>query len=243
MIDRRSVISAALGAIAAVSSSRQSLAQAGMSRITAYGFSFPGLAGGDIRLSEFAGKPILIVNTASLCGFTPQYGGLQELWTEFHSRGLMIIGVPSNDFGGQEPGGAAEALGMEFADLVQFGKVTRDWFTAYAARLAPTNAPFGTRVGQELPANPAPALDLTAYAGTYANDYWGPARVTEAGGRLALALGPKLVVPLEHWNGNTFTFSMVTENSPPGSISKATFDGDKLTLEYYDTAGNGVFTR
>ena len=79
-----------------------------MSRITAYAFSFPGLAGGDIRLSEFAGRPILIVNTASLCGFTPQYGGLQELWTEFGDRGLMIIGVPSNDFGGQEPGGATE---------------------------------------------------------------------------------------------------------------------------------------
>jgi glutathione peroxidase len=79
-----------------------------MSRITAYAFSFPGLAGGDIRLSEFAGKPIMIVNTASLCGFTPQYGGLQELWSEFHGRGLVIIGVPSNDFGGQEPGGAAE---------------------------------------------------------------------------------------------------------------------------------------
>ena len=79
-----------------------------MSRITAYAFSFPGLAGGDIRLAEFAGRPILIVNTASLCGFTPQYGGLQELWTEFHGRGLMIIGVPSNDFGGQEPGGATE---------------------------------------------------------------------------------------------------------------------------------------
>ena len=108
MIDRRSVISAALAAIAAVTSNRQSLAQAGMSRITAYAFSFPGLAGGDIRLSEFAGRPMLIVNTASLCGFTPQYGGLQELWTEFHSRGLMIIGVPSNDFGGQEPGGTAE---------------------------------------------------------------------------------------------------------------------------------------
>ena len=48
-----------------------------MSRITAYAFSFQGLAGGDIRLSEFAGRPLLIVNTASLCGFTPQYGGLQ----------------------------------------------------------------------------------------------------------------------------------------------------------------------
>ncbi len=60
------------------------------------------------RLAEFGGHPLLIVNTASLCGFTPQYAGLQELWTEFHGRGLTIIGVPSNDFGGQEPGGATE---------------------------------------------------------------------------------------------------------------------------------------
>ena len=108
MMNRRSVVTGALAAIAAVALNRQSLAQAGMSRITAYAFSFPGLAGGDIRLSEFAGKPLLIVNTASLCGFTPQYGGLQELWTEFGGRGLTIIGVPSNDFGGQEPGGSAE---------------------------------------------------------------------------------------------------------------------------------------
>ncbi|MEH2542024.1 MULTISPECIES: glutathione peroxidase [unclassified Bradyrhizobium] len=108
MMDRRSVMTAALVAIASMASSRKSLAQAAMSRVTAYAFSFPGLAGGDIRLSEFAGRPILIVNTASLCGFTPQYGGLQELWTEFGGRGLMIVGVPSNDFGGQEPGGATE---------------------------------------------------------------------------------------------------------------------------------------
>jgi glutathione peroxidase len=53
-------------------------------------------------------RPLLVVNTASLCGFTPQYAGLQDLWTPFHDRGLMIIGVPSNDFGGQEPGGATE---------------------------------------------------------------------------------------------------------------------------------------
>ena len=56
------------------------------------------------------GKPILVVNTASLCGYTPQYAGLQQLWTRFHERGLMIIGVPSNDFGGQEPGGADDIL-------------------------------------------------------------------------------------------------------------------------------------
>lgn len=108
MIDRRTIITAALAAIAGTASSRQAWAQAGMSRITAYAFSFPGLAGGDIRLADYAGHPLLIVNTASLCGFTPQYGGLQELWTEFHDRGLMIVGVPSNDFGSQEPGGATE---------------------------------------------------------------------------------------------------------------------------------------
>src|SRR6201747_2754170 len=108
MIDRRTVLTAALAAIAAPASTGSALAQAAVSRITAYAFSFPALAGGDIRLADFAGRPMLVVNTASLCGFTPQYGGLQELWSEFHGRGLMIVAVPSNDFGGQEPGGAAE---------------------------------------------------------------------------------------------------------------------------------------
>jgi glutathione peroxidase len=108
MIDRRTVVTAALAAIVAPGSTRGALAQASMSRITAYAFSFPALAGDDIRLAEYAGHPVMVVNTASLCGYTPQYAGLQELWTEFHDRGLAIVGVPSNDFGGQEPGGATE---------------------------------------------------------------------------------------------------------------------------------------
>ena len=108
MIDRRLLITAALAAIAAPASGATVLAQAAMSRITAYGFSFPALDGGDIRLADFAGKPLMVVNTASLCGYTPQYAGLQELWKEFHGRGLTIIGVPSNDFGEQEPGGSKE---------------------------------------------------------------------------------------------------------------------------------------
>jgi glutathione peroxidase len=108
MIDRRTILTAALAAIAGPVSTKTARAQAAMSRITAYAFSFPALAGGDIRLADYAGKPLMVVNTASLCGFTPQYAGLQELWTEFHGRGLMIVGVPSNDFGAQEPGGAAE---------------------------------------------------------------------------------------------------------------------------------------
>jgi glutathione peroxidase len=108
MIDRRTIIASALAAIAGPLATRTALAQAPMSRMSAYAFSFPALAGGDIRLAEYAGRPLMVVNTASLCGFTPQYAGLQQLWTEFHGRGLMIVGVPSNDFGGQEPGGASE---------------------------------------------------------------------------------------------------------------------------------------
>jgi glutathione peroxidase len=109
MTDRRAFIMAALAAVATPASTRTVTAQAAASRITAYAYSFPALAGGDdIRLADYAGRPLIVVNTASLCGYTPQYAGLQELWTQFHDRGLMMIGVPSNDFGGQEPGGATE---------------------------------------------------------------------------------------------------------------------------------------
>src|SRR5260370_20418414 len=108
MMNRRTMMTAALAALAGAASTRIAMAQAGMSRITAYAFSFPALTGGDIRLAEFAGHPLLIVNTASLCGFTPQYAGLQELLTEFHGRGLTIIGFPSNDFRRQETGRATE---------------------------------------------------------------------------------------------------------------------------------------
>ncbi len=108
MINRRTILAAALAAVAGPLAARTARAQGAMSRITAYAFSFPALDGGDIRLAEYTGRPLLIVNTASLCGYTPQYAGLQELWTEFHGRGLMIIGVPCNDFGGQEPGGSSE---------------------------------------------------------------------------------------------------------------------------------------
>jgi glutathione peroxidase len=79
-----------------------------MTPVTAYAFSFAGLEGDAIRLADYAGKPIMVVNTASLCGFTSQYAGLEQLFRRFQDRGLMMIGVPSNDFGGQEPGGPAE---------------------------------------------------------------------------------------------------------------------------------------
>ena len=105
MIDRRHLL---LGAAVALA---PRLAQAAsMSRVTAYAFTFKGLDGNEILLSSFAGHPILVVNTASLCGYTPQYTGLQALWTRYRDKGLMVLGVPSNDFGGQEPGGKAEIV-------------------------------------------------------------------------------------------------------------------------------------
>ncbi len=105
MIDRRVFVLASLASPALMPA--QTLA-AGMSRATAYAFTFNALDGGTISLAAYAGRPIMIVNTASQCGYTPQYAGLQTLWTRYRERGLLVLGVPSNDFGGQEPGEAKE---------------------------------------------------------------------------------------------------------------------------------------
>lgn len=72
---------------------------------TAYDFSFHTLVGHHpLPLEQYRGKVLLIVNTASKCGFTSQYAGLETLYKRFKDEGLVILGVPSNDFGGQEPG-------------------------------------------------------------------------------------------------------------------------------------------
>ena len=70
---------------------------------TAYDFAFSGIDGKPLKLADWRGKVLLVVNTASFCGYTKQYAGLQELWTRYEKAGLVVIGVPSNDFGGQEP--------------------------------------------------------------------------------------------------------------------------------------------
>ncbi len=73
-----------------------------------YAFSAALLDGRTLSLEEFRGRALLIVNTASRCGFTPQYAGLESLYRTYRHRGFEVLGFPSNQFGGQEPGTAAE---------------------------------------------------------------------------------------------------------------------------------------
>jgi glutathione peroxidase len=73
-----------------------------------YDFTAKSLQGKDVALSEFKDKVLLIVNTASKCGFTPQYAGLEALYEKLSSKGLAILGFPCNQFGQQEPGGPEE---------------------------------------------------------------------------------------------------------------------------------------
>ena len=70
----------------------------------AYDFSFKDLDGTVLNLSEYKGKVIVVINVASQCGFTNQYEDMQKIWEKYQAKGIVILGVPSNDFGNQEPG-------------------------------------------------------------------------------------------------------------------------------------------
>jgi glutathione peroxidase len=76
--------------------------------MTAWDFEFTALGGGDLPLARYQGNVVLVVNTASQCGLTPQYDGLETLYRTYRDRGFVLLGVPSNDFGEQEPGGPDE---------------------------------------------------------------------------------------------------------------------------------------
>ena len=84
--------------------------------MTAHDYSFTAIDGRPLELKDFAGKAVLVVNVASYCGFTPQYTDLQDLHEAYGSKGLVVLGVPSNDFGAQEPRGEAEIA--KFCDSV-----------------------------------------------------------------------------------------------------------------------------
>ena len=115
---------------------------------SAFDFNLDALEGGDLALAQFRGKALLIVNVASACGFTPQYRGLEKLWQNYRDRGLVVIGVPSNDFGAQEPGSAAEI--RQFCDQnyqIDFPLAAKVPVTGAAAH--PLYKWFEARLGEE----------------------------------------------------------------------------------------------
>src|ERR1700742_3445049 len=75
---------------------------------TLYDFNAKTLAGKDVSLGDYKGEVLIIVNTASKCGFTPQYAGLEKLYEDMHPKGFTVLGFPCNQFGAQEPGDADE---------------------------------------------------------------------------------------------------------------------------------------
>jgi glutathione peroxidase len=102
------------------------------------------LQGQPADLSQYAGKVALVVNVASKCGFTPQYAGLQKLSEELEDRGFVVLGFPSNDFGGQEPGSAEE--------IATFCKknygVTFPIFSKLITKAGPDQSPIYGYLGQ-----------------------------------------------------------------------------------------------
>jgi glutathione peroxidase len=102
------------------------------------------LAGKPAELKDYAGKVALVVNVASKCGYTPQYKGLQALYTELAPKGFVILGFPSNDFGGQEPGTAEEI--KTFCEL-NYG-VTFPLFSKVVTKAGPDQSPIYQWLGQ-----------------------------------------------------------------------------------------------
>lgn len=94
--------------ILVVATVRGSLAQEGVVNKTIYDFSMKTIDGQEKSLAEYKGKVVLIVNTASRCGFTPQYKGLEALYEQYKEKGFVVLGFPANNFMGQEPGSNEE---------------------------------------------------------------------------------------------------------------------------------------
>lgn len=118
----------------------------------AFDFSFTSIDGKPMPLSAYRGRVLLVVNTASFCGFTPQYKALQAVYEKYEPRGLVVVGVPSNDFGGQEPKAAGEikefcegAFGITFPltdKAVVRGNAAHPFYRWARETLGPMNAPW-----------------------------------------------------------------------------------------------------
>jgi glutathione peroxidase len=114
------------------------------------------LQGQPADLSQYAGKVALVVNVASQCGFTPQYAGLQKLYDELKDRGFVVLGFPSNDFGGQEPGSPEEIASFCHKN---YG-VTFPMFSKLVTKAGPDQSPLYAYLGQS---GPLPSWNFGKY--------------------------------------------------------------------------------
>ena len=163
------------------------------------------------------------------------------------SAGVAIVTLTN-----AAPVGAAEAVNASFDDLVEFGEVQNDWYAVYRAATAKLYAIGGSLAGQQPPAQPVAPLGNNAYAGTYANSFYGNAVVEASGSGLVLKMGPggAKAFALRHWNGNSFVFDFPRELAEPGSLSRIDFKpgvsglSESLQIEYYaEDIADGVFTK
>ncbi len=168
---RRMVLGAFAAALAAQSAASALAGQAAApTGETAHAFAFTDIDGAPLPLAQFAGRPVLVVNTASRCGFTGQYAGLQQLWTRYGEAGLVVIGVPSDQFN-QELG--TESAVKDFCEL-NFG-VTFP-LTAISAVRGEDAHPFYAWAARELGPAQAPRWNFHKY-------------LVDGEGRLAAAFG------------------------------------------------------
>jgi CubicO group peptidase (beta-lactamase class C family) len=145
------------------------------------------------------------------------------------------------------PNGVPEAVIATFLDLVELGKVQRDWLEGYQQVFARLSENHSKLAGQTPPAKPIPAKPNAAYVGRYENPYVGPAQISAANGGLVLKLGPNgMEFPLQHWDGDTFAYYPSGENAL--GISAVTFKvnggrATQLTLENFDENRLGTLSR
>lgn len=121
-------------------------------------FDFHSIDGSPLAMKGLSGRPVLLVNVASQCGFTPQYAGLQKLWDTYKDRGLVVLGVPSNDFGAQEPGSESD---IKSFCQVNFG-VTFP-MTAKEQVVGPKAHPLYRWISQQLGEGGAPRWNFHKY--------------------------------------------------------------------------------
>jgi len=125
--------------------------------MSAYDFEFTSIDGGSLPMRAWSGHPILVVNTASFCGYTPQYETLEKLWRSYKDRGFVLLGVPSNDFGQQEPGSAAEIKAFCATYDVSFPLSRKEQVTGREAH------PFYQWIAAELGEGGAPRWNFHKY--------------------------------------------------------------------------------